>query len=322
MSAPTEIAYKERTMSSPFAITAATNTVFLESNRQGQTSFTVSNTTAHAVRGRAHLVAQQTSAASWLTFQGDAEREFVSSGSHQYVVQITLPPGAPAGDYTFRLDMVDLANPDDDFSEGPVVKFVVTPSVPVKKPFPWWIVAVVVGLLILVGGATYSIIRLSHNQPTVTVTKLTPTRVLPTPTPTPKPVFVGPWQGQFTFNTGQNSAQSLQLSTLQNGAFMGTLFGHGFGEGPSSTNVSGMEGSLNSFGFNAQNRLQQAINQNGNGAGIYVEFTAISYGTVPGIFPLNSVFDAVVYADGSLHGVWFNPGDTQPNGTFTLNKSS
>jgi len=313
-------------MSSPFAITAATNTVFLESNRQGQTSFTVSNTTVRAVRGRAHLVVEQATAASWLTLLGEAERNFASTGSHQFVVQITLPPGAPAGDYTFRLDMVDLANPDDDFSEGPAVKFIVAPSAPVKKPFPWWIVAVVVGLLILVGGGTYGIIQLSQKKPAVTpivtVTKSTPTAVLPTPTLTPKPVFAGPWRGQFTFNTGQNSTQSLQLNTFQNGAFRGTLFGPGFGEGPSSTNVSGTEGSLNSFSFSAQNRLQQAINQTGNGAGIYVEFTAISYGPISGVFPLNSVFDAVVYADGSLHGVWFNPGDTQPDGIFTLNKSS
>jgi N-acetylneuraminic acid mutarotase len=177
-------------MSSPFAITAATNTVLLDNNRQGQTSFTVSNTTPHTIRGRARIVAQQTTGASWLMLLGEIERDFPGSGSQQYVVQITVPPGASAGDYTFRLDVVDLANPDDNFSEGPTVKCVVPAPVPVKKPFPWWIVAAVVGVLILLGGGIYGIIQISHKAPpstpqaslaTPTLAKSTWTSVAPMP---------------------------------------------------------------------------------------------------------------------------------------------
>jgi hypothetical protein len=268
-------------MSSPFAITAATNIVLLDNNRQGQTSYTVSNTTNHALRGRAHIVAQQATAGSWLTLLGESERGFASSGSQQYVVQITVPPAAAAGDYTFRLDVVDLANPDDNFSEGPSVKFVVPAPVPVKRPFPWWIIAVIIGILILVGAGTYGIVQLTHKNPAViptpTVTKSTPTPLVPTPTPTP--VFrVGTWSGQITFNNGHGPISStLQLSSLQNGAFTGGLFGPGVGEGPSSGNVSGQEGNFNTFSPNAQSRLQLAINQVGRGSGSYAEFTIISY---------------------------------------------
>lgn len=162
-------------MSSPFAITAATNTVLLDDNRQGLTSFTVSNTTSHALRGRAHIVAQPATAGSWLTLVGQTEREFVGSGSQQYVVQISVPPTATAGDYTFRLDVVDLANPDDNFSEGPTVKFVVPAPVPTKRPFPWWIVAVIVGVLILIGAGTYGIVQITHKNPVITPTVTTPT---------------------------------------------------------------------------------------------------------------------------------------------------
>ena len=146
----------------------------------------------------------------------------------------------------------------------------------------------------------------------------------PTPTPTPKPVFTsGSWQGQITFTSGHNPISSiLQLGTVQNGAFTGMMFGPGIGEGPSSGDVSGQDGALNSFNPRAQNRLQQAINLGGNGTGVYVEFTITSYGRIPIIFPLNSVFDAVVFRDGSLRGVWFNPGDTQPDGTFIFTKGS
>src|SRR5258707_15799919 len=100
-------------MSSPFAITATTNTVSLDSNRQGQVSFTVSNTTTQLLRGRAHVVGQPATTEPWLKLSGEPERDFASAGSQQYVVQLSVPPSASAGDYTFRLDVVDVADPDD-----------------------------------------------------------------------------------------------------------------------------------------------------------------------------------------------------------------
>src|SRR5205085_8223670 len=102
-------------MPSPFAITAATNAVPLDSNHQGQTSFTVSNTTAQAIRGRARLWTQPTAAGPWLSLLGEAERDFAPDQSQQYALHIAVPPTAPTGDYTFRLDMADVANPEENF---------------------------------------------------------------------------------------------------------------------------------------------------------------------------------------------------------------
>jgi hypothetical protein len=243
------------------------------------------------------------------------------------VVQITVPPGASAGDYTFRLDVVDLANPDDNFSEGPTVKFVVPAPVPVKKPFPWWIVAVIVGILILVGAGTYGIVQLTHKNPAVTPTPTItkPTATVPLPTPTPRSAFsMGTWSGQF--DNGP-IAISLQVTTIQNGAFGGTLYQPHF-EGSTVDSVSGTDGSLNHFAPDAQSRLQDAIQLFGNGTGTLVDFTnptliPNSKGTGSRcIGTLNCSFDAVVYADGSLHGVYFFPGHTTPDGTFVLNKIS
>lgn len=177
-------------MPGPFAITAATNTVLLDSSRQGQTSFTVSNTTTRSARGRARVVPISATAGPWLTLLGEAERDFASSSTQQYTVQISVPPGAPANDYTFRLDMVDLANPDEDFSEGPSVRFVVAPSVPVKKPFPWWIVAAAVATLLILSGGAYGISRLLQKVPTATLTPTATTSVI-TPTAIP---LAGHWQ--------------------------------------------------------------------------------------------------------------------------------
>src|SRR5918911_5611735 len=140
-------------MPSSFAITTATNSIPLDPNRRNQASFTVSNTSGRAVRGRGRIVPQNSAAAPWLTLAGDAERDFPISGTQQYAVQIAVPPTAPAGNYPFRLDMVGVDNPDEDLTQGPTVPLVVPEPVVVKKPFPWWIlVAAALAVIILVGG--------------------------------------------------------------------------------------------------------------------------------------------------------------------------
>jgi len=137
-------------MPNPFSITAATDTVRLDAQGRGSTTFTVSNRSGQLRRGRARLVTSDPGQASWLSVDGEAERNFTADGTQQYTVQVAPPPGSPAGRYTFGLDVVSVENPDEEWSQGPKVAFEVAPS-PVKKPFPWWIVVVVAAVL-LVGG--------------------------------------------------------------------------------------------------------------------------------------------------------------------------
>jgi hypothetical protein len=151
-------------MPSPFAITTTANTVPLDGNRQGQASFTVTNTTPNTIRGRAHVVAQPVAAEPWLKLAGEAERDFANAGSQQYVVQIAVPPSTSSGDYTLRLDMVDVANPDDNFSQGQPVTFMVPVPPPPPYLFPWWIVAVVAAIVILVGGGSFGVCQVVHNN--------------------------------------------------------------------------------------------------------------------------------------------------------------
>ncbi|HEY0752991.1 MAG TPA: hypothetical protein VGD98_03365 [Ktedonobacteraceae bacterium] len=178
-------------MPNSFAITVATNTVFLNANRQGRTAFTVSNTNAFPVRGRARIEALSVTAGAWLELLEEAERSFASQDSHQYIVQIAVPPNAPAGEYTFRLDMVDVANPDDDFSEGPTVKFVVALAAPKPRPFPWWIVAAVVVALLIISGAIFGIVKAGQHPtaqkplPATATATIQPTAAPPSPSPTP-----------------------------------------------------------------------------------------------------------------------------------------
>lgn len=136
-------------MPSSFAITTAANSTPLDENRKGQMVFTVSNTSVRALRGRARLMPDKAAAATWFTLAGGAERDFTVNGTQQYTVQIAVPPTAAAGTYTVRLDMVGVDNPDEDFTQGPGITFEVPAPLPVKKPFPWWIIAVIVGLVII-----------------------------------------------------------------------------------------------------------------------------------------------------------------------------
>jgi hypothetical protein len=140
-------------MANPFAITAASNSVSLRNDRTGQAAFTVFNASGRPIRGRARIVAEDSTAEPWLSLVGDAERAFGIAGTQQFVVQIEATATAPAGDMRFRLDMVDVENPDENYSRGPTVTFQVPEPVAAAKPFPWWIVAVVAGVIILIGVA-------------------------------------------------------------------------------------------------------------------------------------------------------------------------
>ncbi len=136
-------------MTCPFDITAAGNSIRLNAKRQGEAAFTVFNRSGRPVRGRAQLAPQDPNIAPWLTLVGDVERSFAIAGTEQYTVQLHVPDKAAAGNYAFRLDMVGVENPDEDYCAGPSVTFEVPAPAPVK-PFPWkWVVVAVVALLVV-----------------------------------------------------------------------------------------------------------------------------------------------------------------------------
>lgn len=134
-------------MSSPFTITTATPAIQLDASRHGVATFTVTNTTAHPIRGRADLSAETPGVEAWLAVEGPRERDFAEQGTEQYAVGVRVPTNAAPGRYAFGLSMVGVDDPDELFSEGPRVEFEVMQPVKPRRPFPWWIVAAVVGVL-------------------------------------------------------------------------------------------------------------------------------------------------------------------------------
>ena len=137
-------------MTNSFTITTATGKINLNEERRGKAVFTVTNTTETPVGGRANIVVDNPVAEDWVSVEGDIEREFAPNATEQVVVNIDATTGAPIGTYGVSLQMIGVENPDEDFTQGPSVTFdVVDEPEPEPKKFPWWIVALVVGVLVL-----------------------------------------------------------------------------------------------------------------------------------------------------------------------------
>jgi hypothetical protein len=146
------------TMPGPFNVTAASDSLRLDAQRQGAITFTVSNASGRPRRGRARLVPGDPAQASWLKLEGEAERDFAADGTHQLTVRVAVPAEVPPGRFTFGLDVVSVENPDEEFTQGPKVAAEI-PRVEVKKPFPWWILAVAAGLLLVLGLTAWLLLR-------------------------------------------------------------------------------------------------------------------------------------------------------------------
>jgi hypothetical protein len=150
------------TRPSSFTVTSAGQRVRLDSNGAGQASFTVTNTSAQALKGRMLTRPSAPAEPEWFSIVGEPDRDFAPNAAQQVVAQLNVPPTAPPGSYSFRLDAVSQAEPDEDFTEGPSISFdVEAPVAPKKKRFPWWIIAVAAGivLLIVIGIVVFLLVR-------------------------------------------------------------------------------------------------------------------------------------------------------------------
>ena len=124
-----------------FDITTSSTTLRLDSDRRAKVSFTVSNRQKRPLRGLAKVKALDSTKQEWLEIVGAREREFSSEGTHDFTVELSLPPDARESSYRFRLDVACSENPDEDFTEGPAVFAEVSQAEEPTKPFPWWIAA-------------------------------------------------------------------------------------------------------------------------------------------------------------------------------------
>ncbi len=139
-------------MANEFAITVASNTVQLTDERRGVAPYTVYNASGRTLRGRASLEMLPANAihAGWVQINGEQERVFEIGGTEQFNVAIAVSADAAPGAYTFRLNMVDTANPDEGFNPGATVTFDVPEPEKEPKKLPAWLIPLVIGIVALV----------------------------------------------------------------------------------------------------------------------------------------------------------------------------
>src|SRR3954452_18568779 len=141
-----------------FDITALTTLISLDAERKGQASFTVTNATNASIRGDAVVIPKSGAKQEWFTID-HASRHYDPGASEQLTVSIDAGMDAAPATYGFQLRvLLGGGVPEEQFDDGPLVKFDVTeipaqppppPPPPAKRGIPWW-VFLIAGLIVLV----------------------------------------------------------------------------------------------------------------------------------------------------------------------------
>ncbi len=230
-------------MANIFVITTAEEDLKADAAGKASAIFTVTNNSNKPVRAIARAKALENARQEWLDIEGETERDFSARGTQQFTVSFSKPatpaaPGAaaqPPEKFPFRLDVASSTNPDEEFAEGPVVRVeVATATEPVKKAFPWWIIAVIAGVLLIGGLVLFLVMQRGCG--------------------TNRPDFAGKWEmkdppdNRFQFigimtikqsDDGKLEADVWKINDSDTGAPLITLNGQVTGEG-----VAEMDGAL------------------------------------------------------------------------------
>ncbi len=122
-------------MTTPFTITTPTNAILLDTDRRGLVVFTVANQTGRSLRVRMSVSPFAPASADWFKVEGEAERLLPLGSSDTGTVRIAVPPDVAPGPQNFRLDVVSVERPDEEWAHGPAVGFQI-PAPPPPKPEP------------------------------------------------------------------------------------------------------------------------------------------------------------------------------------------
>ena len=145
-------------MARHFTITTPAETVRVGPDGLGEMTFTVTNVSGAPTRGLGKIVPLGNTKTEWLTLT-EVERDFPVGGVHQFPVAASIPPGTPAGRYTWRLDVVSAAKSGEGSETGPTVAFEVPASEPKKKGIPWWVWVAIAAVAIVVAVVAFLLLR-------------------------------------------------------------------------------------------------------------------------------------------------------------------
>ena len=153
-------------MASIVEIQAATTSVTCDPQGNAEHVVSIHNTTGRKLRVTARIHVDEPAKAEWVgkpVLQAKPKQQEWDLEPDE-TIQVTVPivaKDAAAGDYTFRLEVYSTEAPSEETSMGDGIAFTVPepPPVepPVEKPFPWWIIVVIVAVLVI-GGVSWFVI--------------------------------------------------------------------------------------------------------------------------------------------------------------------
>ena len=149
-------------MARDFAITTVKSQIELKKGKKSSVSYTVTNSTGNQLTARARISPLEGADESWFTIEGESERDFAENDTQQYSVSVNIPAEIQSGSYKFKLDVFSVENPDEIFSEGPVIEILISEA-PVDdnnndKPFPLWIIAVIAAVILIGSGIIWYVV--------------------------------------------------------------------------------------------------------------------------------------------------------------------
>lgn len=131
---------------------------------KGNAVFGVTNKTGEGLTARFGVQIQGSGKAEWYSIQGEPERPVAAGETQTVTVVAKIPAATPPGQHRIKLRATNVNDPDNDSTDSAVAT-VTIPAVAKppakKKPFPWWIIAVAAGVLVLVIGIVVAVVLMS-----------------------------------------------------------------------------------------------------------------------------------------------------------------
>jgi beta-lactam-binding protein with PASTA domain len=146
-----------------FALTVpqGLSNIKLDSKGCATCQITVKNVSRATIDGRALLVSLPITRPpagvvekNWVKIDGLTDRHFAVDQEEVFSVKIAVPQKkgepAPEGNYSFRLDVVNIARPDESSDQSQALGFTVAAAAP-AKPSRWPLIAAVAAVVLVVG---------------------------------------------------------------------------------------------------------------------------------------------------------------------------
>ncbi len=148
----------DASMTRSFTINPATIKLPLGEKRAGEVTVTVTNQSGAFKKGFVRCLPQGPAASDQkrpdIVVDGEKERPFERGAAQQFKIKVGAKPEVKEGTYQYRLDVANSADPEGDWTEGPVIEITVPKvGVPVAPSGPkWWIFVVIGAAVLLIGG--------------------------------------------------------------------------------------------------------------------------------------------------------------------------